>query len=219
MPKTADKKRTRLSPEVRKSMILERAAELIAAEGVSAVNMERIGRDIGVSKALVYSYFPSPTELLQTLLVHEYKHLRALQLEAAESAETFEQLVRRITNVYLSYIEDRGLILDRLAAEPSVADHGDPTAFSRDTASIYLGNIFAETFDMDTEIALGAVDISFGLPAAAGNLLSKSNLSRDTIEDLTVTMIIGSLESVRNKYETAFKRLKGRSSNDKKKPG
>lgn len=208
MENTSAKKRTRLSPEARKAMILKRAAELIAKDGVSAINMERIGRDIGVSKALVYSYFPSIKELLQKLLIDEYKHLRALQWEAAESANTFEQLVRRITRVYLSYIEDRGLILDRLAAEPMLTDHGDPTAFGRDDASRYLATIFSDTFDIDEELARSAVDISFGLPAAAGNHLSRSILSREVIEDLTVAMIIGSLESVRSKYDSSFKPLK-----------
>ena len=32
--------RTRLSPEVRKHLLLDRAADLVAAEGVSAFNME-----------------------------------------------------------------------------------------------------------------------------------------------------------------------------------
>ena len=36
-------------------------------------------------------------------------------------AETFEALVRGVTHVYLCYIEDRGLLIERLQAEPSVS--------------------------------------------------------------------------------------------------
>lgn len=74
-----------LSPEpncrcwIYKSMILDHAAELIAAEGISAASMERLGREAGISKALVYTYFPSLEGLLQTLLKREYKQLRILQ--------------------------------------------------------------------------------------------------------------------------------------------
>ena len=125
-------------------MILDHAAELIASHGVSAVSMERLGREAGVSKALVYTYFPSVKDLLQALLKREYRHIRKLQYEAAESAETFEQLVRRITSVYLSYIDERGLVLDRLAAEPSVADHGDPTEYSREAAVDYLAKLISD---------------------------------------------------------------------------
>ena len=49
----AKKTRTRLNPEERKSMILDHAAKFIAAEGVSALTMERLGKEAGISKSLV----------------------------------------------------------------------------------------------------------------------------------------------------------------------
>ena len=202
------KPQTRLSPEVRKGLILDHAAQLIAAEGVSAVKMERLGRQAGVSKALIYSYFPSVTALLQTLLRREYRRLRRRQSEAADSAVTFEQLVRRVTHVYLAYIRERGLIIERLAAEPSVAEYPDPTAYSRETAVTYLAEIVAENLELDLELARPLVDISFGLPAAAGNYLIHSAADIETVEDLTVAMILGSLEAVARKNRMSFKRLR-----------
>jgi len=205
---TVKKKRTRLSPEVRKNLILDCAADVVAVEGVSALSMERIGKEAQISKSLVYAYFPSMTELLQTLLKREYKRLRVLQDKAAMSAETLEQLVRRITTAYLSYMDDRGLILERLAAEPSLAQHGDPTEFSRDVAVKYLAKIIHDNYDIDMSIALPAVDISFGMPAAAGTYLIHNDVSRQTIEDITVTMIIGSIEALSQNYQKSFKPLK-----------
>lgn len=201
------KTRTRLSPEVRKNLILDHAAEVVAVEGVSALSMERLGREAGISKSLVYAYFPSMKELLQTLLKREYRRLRILQNEAASSAETFEQLVRRITTTYLTYMEERGLILDRLAAEPCLSDSGDPTEYSRETAVQYLARIVSDNFNIDMSVALPAVDISFGMPAAAGHYLTRHEVSRQTIEDITVTMMIGSIEALKRNYDTALKPL------------
>lgn len=205
---TDKKKRTRLSPEVRKDLILEHAAEVVAAEGVSALSMDRIGKQANISKSLVYAYFPSMKVLLQTLLKREYKRLRALQDEAVISAETFEQIVRRTTRTYLSYMEERGLILERLAAEPSVAEYSDPTEYSRDIAVQYLAKIVHENFGVDMETALPAVDISFGMPAAAGHYLIKHEIDRKKIEDIAVVMIIGSIEALVKNYQTSFKKLK-----------
>ena len=56
-------------------------------------------------------------------------------------------------------------------------------------------------------VALPAIDISFGMPSAAGHYLTRHDVSRQTIEDITVTMIIGSIEAVKNKYETSLKPL------------
>lgn len=201
------KTRTRLSPEVRKDLILDSAAEVVAAEGVSALSMDRLGKAAGISKSLVYAYFPSTKELLQTLLRREYKRLRKLQNEAARSAETFEQLVRRMTTTYLTYMDERGLILDRLAAEPSLAEHGDPTEYSRESAVNYLASLISENYDIDLSVAIPAVDISFGMPAAAGHYLTRHDVSRQTIEDITVAMIIGSIEAIRSKYDTSLKPL------------
>jgi AcrR family transcriptional regulator len=205
---TEKKKRTRLSPEVRKSLILDAAAQVVAEEGVSALSMDRLGKTANISKSLVYAYYPSMKELLQTLLKREFTRLRELQDAAAASAETFEQLVRRVTTTYLSYMDERGLILERLAAEPSLSQHGDPTDFSRDIAVKHLAKIVYENFGVDMSIALPAVDISFGMPAAAGNYLIHNDVSRQTIEDITVTMIIGSIEALSNNYKRSFKPLK-----------
>lgn len=205
---TPKKKRIRLSPEVRKDLILDKVADIVANEGVSALSMDRIGKEAEISKSLVYAYFPTLKEMLQTLLKREYQSLRALQDEAAQSAETFEQLVRRVTSTYMTYMEQRGLILDRLTAEPNLAEMSDPTEFSRETAVKYLANVVHEHFEIELEIALPAVDISFGMPAAAGHYLIKHNASRQTIEDITVAMILGSIEALSKSYKTSFKLLK-----------
>jgi AcrR family transcriptional regulator len=201
------KTRTRLSPEVRKNLILDHAAEVVAAEGVSALSMERLGREAGISKSLVYAYYPSMKDLLQILLKREYKRLRILQSKAAANAETFEQLVRLVTTTYLTYMEERGLILERLAAEPSLEDHGDPTEYSRETAVQYVAKVIRDNFDIDMSVALPAADISFGMPAAAGHYLIRHDVSRQTIEDITVAMIIGSVEGLKRNYATALKPL------------
>ncbi len=207
MTQTA-KTRTRLSPEVRKNMILDHAADIVAAEGVSSLSMDRLGKEAGISKSLVYAYFPSMKDLLKTLLRREYKRLRDIQNEEGSKAETFEQLVRRVTRAYLTYMDERGLILDRLAAEPSLEDKGDPTEYSRESAVYGLAKVVHDNFGIDMSIAVPAVDISFGMPAAAGHYLTRHDVSRQTIEDITVVMILGTFKSLVDKYDVSLKPLK-----------
>ena len=188
-------------------MILDCAAKLVGEEGVSAVTMERLGTEAAISKALVYNYFPSVKLLLQTLLTREYRHLRRVQLEAAESAETLEQMVRRVTKVYLSYISDRGLIIERLSMEPSVANSGDPNKYGRDPAVNYLAEILCDNFNIDIEVARATVDISYGMPTAAGQYLIHNDINLQTIEDITVAMILGSYQAIQKRYEASLKTL------------
>lgn len=205
-PKT--QKRVRLAPKERQTLILDHVAEIVAREGVSALSMDRIGREAGISKSLVYNYFPNITDLLRQLLQREWRRLRRLQAEAADRADTFEGLVRAVTHVYLKYIDERGMLIERLQAEPSVSAIHDPTEFGRDTAVGYLAEIVTDHFNLPPEIAKAATDISFGLPAAAGAYLLQRKLSREALEDLTVTMILGTLNEIEREYTTRLRPIR-----------
>lgn len=204
----APQKRRRLNPEKRKSLILDHTADIVAREGVSALSMDRIGKEAGISKSLVYTYFDSLTELLRTLLQRELKSLRKIQQQEAEAAETFEQLVRGVTHQYLKYIEERGLIIERLQAEPRVAGGNDPTDFSRGEAVDYLAQLVAENFNIPYDIAHAATDISFGLPAAAGAYCLHNGMPRSDVEDIAVTMILGTFAALRNDHGLRLRKLK-----------
>jgi AcrR family transcriptional regulator len=192
--------RRRLNPEARRALILDHTADIVAREGVAQLSVERIGKEAGISKSLVYAYFPNLTELLRELYQREMKQFRRIQAEAANKASTFEELVRSITHVYLSYMHERGLLIERLQAEPSVSGSHNPTDYSRDRAVDYLTEIVVQHFDLPRDIARAATDISFGLPASAGAYLQRNAMDLKTLEDLTVTMIIGSVVHLKDEY-------------------
>jgi TetR/AcrR family transcriptional regulator, fatty acid biosynthesis regulator len=208
MASAAIKTRRRYSPEKRRELILDHTAEIVAREGVATLSIEQIGREAGISKSLVYAYFPNLTELLRELYQREMKHLRRLQAAAAAGADTFEGLVRSVTHEYLKYYDERGLIIERLQNEPSVSAMHDPTDYGRDAAVDYLTDIVMTHFDLPRDIARAATDISFGLPASAGSYLRRHDLPLKTVEDLTVTMIIGTIMNVKNEYVARKQPLK-----------
>ena len=200
MARTAPRERRRYSPEIRRKLILDKTAEIVARGGVASLSIEQIGREANISKSLVYAYFPNLTELLRELYQREMKHLRQMQSEAAEKAVTFEGMVRSVTHVYLKYYFERGLIIERLQSEPSVADIHDATEFSRDVAVDYLTDIVVKHFELPYDIARAATDISFGLPASAGSYLLRHKMALKTVEDITVTMIIGTILNLKTEY-------------------
>lgn len=203
------KRRSRLDPQQRRSLILDHAADLVAKEGVSVVSMDSIALAAGVSKSLVYNYFANLNELLRELLERELRRLRREQSEAAENATTFEGLVRAVTHVYLKYIDERGLIIERLQHEPSISDGHDPTEYSRDAAVSYLAEIFSKHFELPLDLMQATTDICFGLPATAGSYLLRNDMPRQQVEDLTVTMIAGAIMAVKNGHMLNQRRLRG----------
>ena len=63
---------TRMPVDERRRQLLERGAELFATHSFGELSMVRIAREAGISKALLYHYFPSKdmtrTELRDFLL-------------------------------------------------------------------------------------------------------------------------------------------------------
>lgn len=62
------KKRTRLSPEVRRKQILDAALIEFSAVGFAATSISAIARRVGISKANVYAHFSSKDQIFETLL-------------------------------------------------------------------------------------------------------------------------------------------------------
>jgi TetR/AcrR family transcriptional regulator, fatty acid biosynthesis regulator len=195
--------RRRLTPEARRSSILDCAANIIARDGMAMLSIEQIGKEAAISKSLVYAYFPNLTALLRELYLREMKRLRRRQAEAAEKVESFEQLIRSVTHAYLSYIDERGLIIERLQAEPSVSENHDPTDFNREIAVDYLTDVVLRFYKLPRAIARAATDISFGLPASAGSYLHRHDLDLQTLEDLTVAMVLGTFSDLENRFGDA----------------
>ncbi len=203
------KTRTRMSPKARIAEILDHCAIIVSTEGVAAVTMERVGKAAGISKSLVYSYFPSTTELLKKLLYRELRELRRKQTIAAENASSFDQMVRAVTREYLQHIDDRGVLIYRLQSEPSVSvGHQGITDYSRETSVKYLAEIVSRVFDIPMSIALPSTDISFGLPDAAGNYLDREKADRQMVEDITVVMIVGCIKALKDNYELSLKPIR-----------
>jgi AcrR family transcriptional regulator len=192
--------RKRLSPELRRALILDHTAAIVAREGISQLSMEGIAREAEISKSLVYAYFPNLTELLRALYQREMRHLRKRQVDAAENVQSMEQLVRSVTHAYLGYIDERGLIIERLQAEPSVSENHDPTDFNRDIAVDFMTDLALRFYKLPRPIARAATDISFGLPASAGAYLLRRELDLQTIEDLTVAMILGTFSDLECRF-------------------
>ncbi|MEO0439188.1 MAG: helix-turn-helix domain-containing protein [Pseudomonadota bacterium] len=203
-----EKRQRRYSPEIRRAMILDTAAQLIESNGISQLSMERIASHADVSKALIYRYFDGIKELMRELLHRELVQLREAQFAAAEAAETFEELVRGITKTYLSNIATKGLLIERLQSDPAISVTKDPTAFDRERSVDYLADLVNRNFDIPIDIARAVTDISFGVPSAAGAYLLRHDVDFDDLTEITVSMIIGSVNGIRDDYMIRKRKLK-----------
>lgn len=60
---------TRLTNDERRAALLERGADLFARHGYDEMSMARFAREAGISKGLLYHYFPSKRALFEAVLM------------------------------------------------------------------------------------------------------------------------------------------------------
>ncbi len=198
---TVKKGPRRLDPEVRKHMILDRAAALVAAEGVSAVTMDRVGREAGVSKPLVYAYFQNVTTLLQELLLRDQRRLWDQQTIAVSAAKDFDELIRLTTGTYLSHVESSGIHIQRLMNEPAVAAVLQKHEHERRQRVVdFLAKEMARTLSIPRDIANLVIELSLGMTGSAGEMVSRGAVSRKKIEEILVCLYKGNAQALRDQY-------------------
>lgn len=200
----APRTRRRLAPDVRRDLILDEAARIVVADGVSGVSMERLGREVGVSKALVYAYFAGRTELLSALLRREYQRFQEQGQTAAADIDDFAELVRVTTRAYLAHVAERGVLIQRLMNEPAVATAIRPVdADGRQLTVRYFARAMSRAHAIDRDRAATAADLLMGLTGAAGDYLFRTGADLHAVEDIVVTMILAAVAAVSDPVNAA----------------
>lgn len=120
--------RRRMRGDDRRRQLLDAAATIIVEHGASAMSMERLAQEAGVSKALPYKHFDNSEGVLAELYRRETEALGRKVWQALSEAEPGADLIRLSLRVYFDEVSRRGPILAALSAPgstiPSVADTG-----------------------------------------------------------------------------------------------
>ncbi len=94
---------TRLNVDERRRQLLERAVALFATHGYDELSMAKLAREAGISKPLLYHYFPSKRDLFEAALAQAAdEHLQ--RIETDDSLPPAAQLDAAVA-AYLGWIE------------------------------------------------------------------------------------------------------------------
>jgi AcrR family transcriptional regulator len=115
---------TRLENDERRRRLLELGTRLFTEHAYDEISMAQIAREAGISKALLYHYFPSKQDYFMATLAGGAEALRA-RVEPDPSLPPAEALASAL-NAYLAWIEDNSEAYAKLfrsaAGVPEVRD-------------------------------------------------------------------------------------------------
>ncbi|MEC9199228.1 MAG: TetR/AcrR family transcriptional regulator [Pseudomonadota bacterium] len=90
--------------EEKQHQLLLVAAKVFATEGMEKASMSGIAKLAGVSKSLLYHYYPSKSELIYSIILEHLTDLNAVIAEANDpSLEPRDRLVSMVTAVLIAY--------------------------------------------------------------------------------------------------------------------
>jgi AcrR family transcriptional regulator len=94
---------TRLPVDERRRQVVEAGSELFAEHSFEEISMRQIAEAAGISKSLLYHYFPSKTELFKAAVEQHATELQELISPTAEGAP-LEQLASSL-DAYLAWVD------------------------------------------------------------------------------------------------------------------
>lgn len=202
---TARKKRKRLPRGVRRTQIMRAAARLIVEQGYLPVSVEQLARTAGISKGLVYAYFPSQYELLNALLSEELRELSVAGLDTASRVGDLEQAALLCTMLYFERVTRVGRLLHILLADRYMAGHIDhPNTNARNRILVRLSRLARQSLPLSKQETLASIEMIAAIPEEAGSLVFHEELEPSVARNICHTLLVTSLEALRSPESIAI---------------
>lgn len=182
--------RTRLPGDERRRQLLDTAARLLVHHGTSAMSMERLAAEAGVSKALPYKHFDNAEAVLVALYRREASALGRSVWRALREAPAGSDLTRLAIRTYFDELARRRQVLVALTGPGSTvaavadADHAG-VAFEVEVFTTWSG------VDRDRAEEIAGV-VQGAIVGAAGSWLAGRG-RRERLEDDLVWLVDGLL--------------------------
>lgn len=189
----------RLSPELRRSQILEAAARMVVEQGYLPLPVEQLARAAGASKALIYTYFPTQYTLFNALLDREVQSLVLGGFDTASQVEDLEHAAVLCAMLYYDHVARSGPLLHILMTDLYMKGHIEPQLnAARDEFLRRLLTLAKATLPLDEQEIYAAIEMLAAIPEEAGRLVFHGELPPTTARQLCHGLIMSGLKALRD---------------------
>jgi AcrR family transcriptional regulator len=186
---------TRLDVDERRRQLLEAGARAFTERAYDDVSMSDLARSAGISKGLLYHYFPSKRDLFTATLAAAAAELAAVT-EPDQDLPPVEQLTKSV-GAYLAWIEENAASYRRL-----LESIGSPDVRSLvdEVRARTVQRVVEGVSEGEPRAALRVAVRAWlsGMDAAILDWLDTGDVTRDELRDLLVATFVGALGAARH---------------------
>ncbi|HWT90973.1 MAG TPA: TetR/AcrR family transcriptional regulator [Solirubrobacterales bacterium] len=181
----------RLDVDERRRQLLERGAELFTSHPYDELSMSRIAKEVGISKALLYHYFPSKQAYFEETLGAWAERLRE-RTEPDPDLPPVEQLQRSL-DAFLELVEENAVAYRNLMRSAAgVAEIRELIEAVREaTAQRILAGLYPQEPPAKARIAVSGW--LWFMDGACLNWIEHRDVERAELRDLLLGVLMGAL--------------------------
>ncbi|MDQ8702585.1 TetR/AcrR family transcriptional regulator [Streptomyces sp. LHD-70] len=190
--------RRRLSTEERREQLLSVGSRLFAQSPYDDVWIEQVAEIAGVSRGLLYHYFPTKREFFAAVVRHESE--RMLRLTAAVPGRPLREQIDAGIDLFLSYVEQHA---EGFRAFHRAQAAGDPTV-----REVYRAALAAQEQQILGALSTASADTADGsatrlavrgwlsfLVTVCLDWLDEPDLGRDEVRELCARTLLGAIRA------------------------
>jgi AcrR family transcriptional regulator len=181
----------RLDVDERRQQLLERGAELFTTHPYDELSMNKIAAEVGISKALLYHYFPSKQAYFEATLGAWAEQLRE-RTEPDPDLPPVEQLTKSL-DAFLSLVEENAVAYRNLMQSATgVAEIRDLIEeVRRATAERILDGLYPDGAPPKARTAVSGW--LWFMDGACLNWIEHRDIEREEMRDLLLGVLMGAL--------------------------
>lgn len=193
----AQARRRRLSGPERRAKLLAAARELIVRQGYLPLSIEALARHAGVSKALVYAYFPGQHDLYNAVVEAELDDLEGRGLAASAAQADLGAAACDAAQAYLDHVGERGTALHIIYRDPYMAGRLVPRGLDlRDRVLGAFARRARTAYGLPVHEAVAAANLVLTVPEETGRLVFQGTLTPERGRLVCRELVLGCLAAL-----------------------
>lgn len=189
--------RRRLDSEARHRQLLDLAGDMVLKQGYLPLSLIELGKKAGVSKALIYTHFPSQYHLFNALARRQVQLLAESGLAAAPRAPSLDQAVLKTAEIYFAHVAEHGPLLHVILRDLYMAGHVAPDVASFRNAVIgRLARRGFKQLKLNTKEAIAAASLIITIPEEAGRLVFEREMRLPAARTLCLDLVSSAVAAI-----------------------